>query len=243
MRRGLRLSHVNSAPPPPANATAPSPKLSVVAVLAFMAGVLGFTVIGSIVGMVLGLVAKFRINRSEGRLRGRGFAWAGIILSAVWLVALTVAVVGFLLPAIAKAQAGMLNYPGGGERNLLRLGKAVQFYQDDNGGKFPPGENWCATLRPLLGARAELILRRPGAATGSACGYGYNAAVAGLTSAEVNAKTVIFFELDSPACDIAGGADLLRHPVNERDRVLVYLANGRVSAVVATNLATLRWKP
>ena len=234
---------MNAAPDKSPAADVSGSKTSVLAVLAFAFGILGFTVVGSLVGLALGLVAKFRIKRSGGRLKGNGFAWAGIIVSGVWLLALAVAIVGFALPAFAKMQAGMMNYPGGSGRSLSRIALAARFFQNDNGGRLPPAENWTATLRPLLGARADLTLRRPGNPPGAECGYGYNADVAGLTAAEADPRTVVFFELETPACNAAGGAELLRHPVNERDRVFVVTVDGRVSAIVSTNLTALRWKP
>lgn len=234
------MSPTSSSPP---SVSATGAKLSVVAVLSLVFGLLGFTVIGGLVSILLGFIANMRISRSAGRLRGHGFAWTGIIMSAVWLLTLTVVVVGFVLPTFAKMQSGAMPFPGSGHDNLRRLNKAVRFYQGDNGGKFPPTENWCVTLRPLLGARAEQVLHRPGSQPNSDYGYGYNAAVAGLTTAELNAKTVVFFELETPAANAAGGEELLRHPTLPNDYVFVCSADGNIARVASTNLATLRWKP
>ena len=234
------MSPISSSPPPVSSAGA---KLSVVAALSLVFGLLGFTVIGGLVSIVLGFIANVRIGRSEGRLRGRGLAWTGIIMSAVWLLALAVGIVGFVLPTFAKMQSGAMPYPGSGQDNFHRLLKATHFYQGDNGGKYPPAENWCVTLRQNLGARAEQALHRPGNPPNSDYGYGYNAAVAGLTSAEVNAKTVVFFELETPAANAAGGEELLRHSTGPNDVVFVCSADGRVTRLGTNNLATLRWKP
>ncbi len=234
------MSPTSSSPPPVSAAGA---KLSVVAVLSLVFGLLGFTVIGGLVSILLGFIANVRISRSAGGLRGHGFAWTGIIMSAVWLLTLTVIVVGFVLPTFAKMQSGAMPYPGTGQDNFHRLLKATHFYQGDNGGKYPPAENWCVTLRANLGARAEQVLHRPGTPPNSDYGYGYNSAVAGLTPAEVNPQTVVFFELETPAANAAGGEELLRHPVGPNDVVFVCSANGRVTRVGSTNLTTLRWKP
>lgn len=234
---------MNDTPQHTGSGTGIVPKTSVLAVVALALGILGFTVIAGLAGLVLGIVAKIRITRSGGRLTGNGFAWAGIIVSTVWLLLLVVAVVGFALPAFTKMQAGMMANPGGSYGNLRRLGQAVRFYQNDNGGKFPPEEKWCATLRPNLGARADQILRRPGNPPGAECGYGYNAAVAGLTITEVNPETVVIFELETAGCNVSGGEELLRHPSNPRDYVFVITAAGSIKPFASTNLTALRWKP
>lgn len=59
-------------------------KTSGLAIAALVLGVIG----GSLIAIVLGLVARRRIKRSEGRLTGNGLATAGIVLGVVWLAIL-----------------------------------------------------------------------------------------------------------------------------------------------------------
>jgi hypothetical protein len=214
-------------------------RLSVLAVLSLVFGALGFTVIGSLFGILLGIIAKFCIGRSDGRLRGRGLATAGMILSAVWLLACVVAY-GVVAPKIVRrAFIG----DRGSYDNLRRLNQAVGLYRGDSGGKYPPAESWCTALRPNLGARADSVLRTAGTPPDQTYAYGYNAEVAGLTPAEVNPKTVLFFELETPAANAAGGAELLRHPGPPNELINVCLASGRITQVSSNEVATLRWKP
>jgi hypothetical protein len=49
------------------------------------------------VGLILGIKALERIERSEGRLLGREYAVGGIVISAVWMVLI---LAGLLLPAL-----------------------------------------------------------------------------------------------------------------------------------------------
>ncbi len=62
---------------------APAPQTSSMAIVSLVAGILGFTlipVLGSIVAVITGPMAKKEILGSAGRLGGEGLAQAGIIL-------------------------------------------------------------------------------------------------------------------------------------------------------------------
>jgi hypothetical protein len=185
---------------------------------------------------VCGLVALVRINRSGGRLRGRGLAIAGLVVSA-----LTVPIsAGLLLPALAKAKSQAQTTAS--VNHLKQLGLAARMYSTDHADTFPPAERWTETLRPFLGPGADQVLRRP-ANAGAACGYGYNQAVAGKKESEVDPDTVLFFELEVPECDAVGGEELLRHPRSEGDPVVVGYADGSVMQLRMERLSELRWEP
>ncbi len=215
-------------------------KLSILAVLSLIFGVLGCTVIGGVAGLICGITARRQIQRSDGRLVGGWLAMAGIILSVLML--LLVAAAGLVLPGLVRSQ---MVRGGMTRQNLSRIDKALHFYEADNGNKLPPAENWCETLRPNLGARATELLRRPGSPPTAACGYGYNTDVAGLVVADVNPQTVVLFELATPECNVSGKEELLRHPATNspNDRVSVLLANGNVRWLTEPELKALRWKP
>lgn len=224
--------------PPPLPAPA---QTSVLAVLSLVFGILGCTFIGAVAGLVCGLVAKARISKSGGRLKGDGLALAGIIISGVMLLLTPFILAGMLLPALGTAKAKAQTIASG--NNLKQLALAARLYSNDHGDKFPPATHWFESLRPSLAPAAEKILRRPADNAGSDCGYGYNLAVAGKAEESVNLKTVLFFELQTPRGDVAGGADLLRRPKNARDRVVVGFADGSVQQVRGDELKRLRWQP
>lgn len=80
--------------PPPVAAT------STTATLSLIASILGITLlptIGSIIGLILGYSAKGEIDRSMGRIGGRGLATWGIILG--WL-GIAFAVIGICLAVL-----------------------------------------------------------------------------------------------------------------------------------------------
>ncbi|MCB9134987.1 MAG: DUF4190 domain-containing protein [Anaerolineales bacterium] len=67
---------------------APPPPNSTMAVVSLVAGILGWTIvplIGSIVAVVTGHMAKNEIKQSGGRMGGDGLATAGLILGYVAL--------------------------------------------------------------------------------------------------------------------------------------------------------------
>lgn len=203
-------------------------------------GLLGCTIIGAVVGLVLGIMAKIRISKSGGRLKGDGLALAGIIVSAVMLLLLPV-MAGMLLPALARAKSKALTIQS--VNNLKQVGLAARIFSSEHGNKFPPSANWVDTLRPSLGPGAESVLHRPADGPGSECGYGYNLNAAGMSGEALTPDTVLFFELQTPRCNAVGGMELLRHPTNASDRVVVGFADGSVRQLRTSDLGQLRWKP
>ena len=75
---------------PPAPGFVPVTRTNGLAIASLVLGVLWLFWLGSLVGLVLGLVALKQIkNRNQG---GRGIAIAGVVLSVLWLVGFVVAV-------------------------------------------------------------------------------------------------------------------------------------------------------
>lgn len=223
----------------------PAPaQTSVLAVLSLIFGLLGCTVIGAIAGLICGIIAKVRIRNSGGRLKGNSLALAGIIASSVMLL-LTLVLAALLLPALdqAKPKAQAKVQPITSASNLKQLGLAARIYSTDHGSKFPAATNWVATLRPELEPDADTILHRPGDGPEKPCGYGYNLQMAGVPDDSVNPQTVLFFELETPRCDAAGGRELLRQPKKSGDAVGVCFADGSVQLLPPERLAQLRWQP
>ncbi len=234
-----------SPTPPSQTAVNPPPlptpaKTSALAVVSLVFGLLGCTIIGAVVGLTCGIIAKVRISNSGGRLKGEGLALAGIIVSAVMLL-LTPVLAGMLLPALAQAKAKALTITS--VNNLKNLGLAARIYSVDHGSTFPAAANWVETLRPDIGPNADKVLHRPGDGPEKPCGYGYNVQVAGMPEDKVSEQTVLFFELETPACDAVGGKELLRQPKNSRDIVVVGFKDGSVMQLRGDRLSQLRWKP
>lgn len=86
-------------PPSPSSAPAGPPKTSGMAVWSLVLGILGFTclpAVGGLLALTLGVVAKGEISRSEGRVTGSALAILGALLGAVNIVASIVGLAALL---------------------------------------------------------------------------------------------------------------------------------------------------
>ena len=72
--------------PTAAAAQAPAGGTSGLAVGSLVASLIPFMLLGQITGLVLGIIALRKIKQSHGAIGGRGFAIAGVIISAVILL-------------------------------------------------------------------------------------------------------------------------------------------------------------
>ncbi|HEX4644868.1 MAG TPA: DUF4190 domain-containing protein [Verrucomicrobiae bacterium] len=233
------------ATPPPLPTSVQSiasepPRTSGMAVASLICGILGlFICITAPVGLVLGIMAHGKINRSQGRLTGSGLAIAGIILSAVLpLIFAGAFMAGLLLPALAKAKqkAQTINCMN----NLKQLGLAAQMYAGDNNGKLPLAAHWCDALVTNVGSPS--VFKCP-IHPEQRSSYALNAKLNGNKLSEVNSRTVLLFESNG-GWNSAGGVeqmDVDRH--GPRSTVNVAFVDGSVRTVREGELDGLRWDP
>src|SRR6516162_9751962 len=88
----------------------------------------------SVIAWFVGLRALRKINASEGQLRGRGLAVAGMTLGVVWAVASVIGIAALLINSLtpARSQTACLH-------NLRSIGLAINSYHDLNKKRFPSG--------------------------------------------------------------------------------------------------------
>jgi hypothetical protein len=231
----------SSAPPPlPAplagSGSATTPKTSGLAVASLVLGLVGFCGITAIVGLVLGIVAKVKIRRSGGRLKGGGLAIAGICLSLAMLLAIPI-IAGFLLPALAKAQRE--GPPIDCEQNIKQISLALRLYADENDQQYPPAVNWCdAILRNLAGPEVFRCPRQRGLQSA----YGFNETIAGRKLSSISGDTVMLFEASS-GWNVSGGPDQLAASPPHGRTYFFGFADGTVRKVSVEDLPALRWEP
>jgi NADH:ubiquinone oxidoreductase subunit K len=81
-------------------------KISGLAIASFVLGLAGPFTNGvcALIGLPLGIVALVQINRSQGKLDGKGFAIAGIVISAV-MIAVCVVMIIMCIPVIRAIQS------------------------------------------------------------------------------------------------------------------------------------------
>ena len=87
--------------PPALPATPTETKTSGMAITSLVLGILGIFTCGvtSLVGLILGIIALVKINRSGGRLSGNGLAISGICVSAIFVLMVPICA-AMLLPAL-----------------------------------------------------------------------------------------------------------------------------------------------
>lgn len=154
-----------------------APKTSGMAVTSLVVGILGACTfgIGSIIGLILGLVSLNKIKKSNGQLGGKGLAIAGVCVS-VAVIPITAILAGLLLPALGKAKgkAQTINCVN----NLKQIALAARIYANDHNDTFPPTSTWCDALRTELGNSSK-VLHCNADTTGQRSTYGYNLQLSG----------------------------------------------------------------
>ena len=220
---------------------AAAPKTSRLAIASLVLGCLGLLTVGvtSLVGLVLGIIALVRINKSGGQLGGQGLAVAGTIVSGVVLV-LTLIAAALLLPTLAKSEEKADRVRCVNSIRQLNLGLIM--YATDNNEVLPAGTNWCDALKPYVKDEKAFLcaVGKPD----EKCHYALNAKLAGRSTKDIQnpAQTVLVFEADG-GWNAAGGVESF--PANPRHAATyaVGFADGHGEFVSAARLQKLQWEP
>jgi len=121
--------------------------------------------------------------------------------------------------------------------NLNQLGKMLAVYANENGGQYPPCDQWCDALVAEFGADGDVndVLRCPAVETGP-CNYAMN------PNADPNSDhdVVLLFESE-PGWNQFGGPELLVTSNHENDAGLVLYAGGSIDFVGAEGVVGLKW--
>jgi prepilin-type processing-associated H-X9-DG protein len=120
-------------------------RLSHTAVAAFLLGLASplLSLVAALPALYLGVRAMRAINSSEGQLRGRRLAIAGLVLGGITTL---LSVLGFAALLLLYAQDK--SYLAGCSNNLRLLGQAVNRYSDHDNGHFPSATVPNASLAP-----------------------------------------------------------------------------------------------
>ena len=232
------LASAASAPgsPPP-----PPPKTSGLAITSLVLGCLGLLTCGitSLVGLILGIIALVRINKSKGQLGGQGLALAGTIVSGAFLLLAPIPA-ALLLPALAKAKQKAQSIQC--MNNVKQLNLGLIMYADDNKDLFPAGTNWCDPLMPYEKQPATFVC--PQGKPGQRCHYAFNAKLVGREIKDVQspAQTVLIFETDG-GWNVAGGRELLPAKPRHNGAYTIGFVDGHAEMVRPARLQKLRWEP
>jgi len=132
---GAGVCSACSSPLPGASAPAERPitKTSGLAIAAFVLGILSLWCFGitAIPAVILAIVSLITIERSGGRLTGKGFAIVGIVVPVVVFFLM----LGMLIPVLRHARHRAVRTTCGA--NLMGIGKAMIIYSNDYQDEFP----------------------------------------------------------------------------------------------------------
>ena len=191
-------------------------KTSGFAITSLVLGILGICGITALVGLIMGVVALVKINRSGGRLQGQGLAIAGICVSAFMLLVSIPFMAGLTLPALARARhrAQIFSQSTPQQRmqtiqcvnNMKQLGLAVRVYAVDHNDQLPPAATWCDAIQSNVGS--PKVFQCP-SEPGRRCAYAFNTKLNGKKVSEVDPQTVVLFESDA-GWNGTGDADSLK---------------------------------
>ncbi len=240
-----------SAPPPPRPpipgilapmAGAAQPKTSGLAITSLVLGVLGLFTCGAtaLVGLVLGIVAMVKIEKSQGQMGGKGVALAGTIVSGVFLLFIPL-FAAMLLPALAKAKQKATTIQC--MNNVKQLNLGLVMYASDYKDQLPAGSNWCDALQQYVASNPNVFVCRQGKA-GERSHYAFNARLAGVSTRDISApaQTVLLFETEG-GWNVSGGKELLLATPRHNGVYNVGFVDGHVESVRAENMKKLRWDP
>jgi prepilin-type processing-associated H-X9-DG protein len=229
------------AVPAPGVASPAEAKTSGMAITSLVLGILGLLTCGvsSLVGLILGIIALVKINRSGGRLTGNGLAIAGICVSALFVLMVPI-YAAMLLPALSRAKAKAQSISC--VNNVKQLSLGVMMYATDHGDVCPASNRWCDAIGPYVGSGKPFVC--PAGAAGSRSHYAFNQKLGGRSTSKIAnpAQTVMIFEADG-GWNASGGRELMvRHP-RHVTLVVVGFADGHVEQLSKSRLDQLVWDP
>jgi len=214
------------------------PKTSRLAIASLVLAILSpFTCfISAIPAVILGIVGLVKISKSAGKLKGNGFAIAGIVVPAVSTLFVLPLMMGIMMPALARTRQTAFRMVCA--TNMSGLGKAMLIYSNDYN-DIPTASKWCDLLIEHVEV-TEKSLRCLGAPEGP-CNYAMNKNVEGL-GASAPPDMVLLFETH-PGWNQSGGPEILTTDNHQGDGCTVLFADSHVAFVKTEKLKDLKWKP
>jgi hypothetical protein len=146
----------------PAQAPGLGVKTSGLAIAALVLGILSFFTCGitAIPAIILGIISLVKIEKSGGRITGRGFAIGGIVVPVVALPVLLSMMI--LMPALKRVREQARSVAC--QSNLKQWSLIFSMYTEENNGYFISGEGrdngrwWIEPVRPYYRNINKLLL-------------------------------------------------------------------------------------
>ena len=170
-------------------------KTSGLAIASLVMGILSLfcSIFMAIPAIICGIIALVKISKSNGQLKGNGFAVAGITVPVVVMVVILPMMLAILMPALGKvkhiAQRTVC------VTNLKGLGTAMMVYANDYDDMLPT-ENWCDLFIEEVDVHPRSFICPESDAIEGESSYAMNKNIAGMNLGALPANIVLFFETD-----------------------------------------------
>ncbi len=212
-------------------------KTSALAVTAMILGILSFCtfLLTAPLAIIFGIISLIMIVKSQGRLKGIGFAVTGI---AVPMVALPIVAImmGIMMPAMARAR--MIAQRMVCANNLALISKDMTLYAGDNNNVYPPLNQWCDSLEKFDLEFTKKMFRCPRDLQGP-CSYSMNKNIENLGS-NAPPDMVLLFE-SKPGWNQSGGPEILTTENHAEEGCNVAFIDGHVEFVKTEDISKLKW--
>jgi prepilin-type processing-associated H-X9-DG protein len=222
-------------------AEAVKPKTSGLAIAALVMGILSLfcSIFMAIPAIICGIIALVKIGKSNGQLKGNGFAIAGIAVPAVATFLVLPMLLAILMPALSKVK--VIAQREGCKANLRGLSTAMTVYINDYDEKYPTQEQWCKLLIENADV-SPMSFRCPLDSEGS-FSYAINENLYKISSEKLPpAQMVAIFEANLGRNGVGGPEDLvLRHDEHGSSGCNIGFADGHVEFVTEDRIGDLQW--
>ncbi|MCK4871869.1 MAG: hypothetical protein KAS72_04000, partial [Phycisphaerales bacterium] len=196
--------------------------------------------IAGVVGAILGLIALIVISTSAGRVRGMGFAVAGLSISIFSTVSGAL-MLSIMLPALSVARDSA--HAVRAEMQLRIISQTSLIYDSEHG-QLPPANDWVNVLRDVgsVGDFDTYICWPNLPEQGRAFAMNIHLDSRPWDSVAYPGRTVLFFEarIGSP---LAGGPELLDDTPRSRTGYVIVFVDGHTEIVPPSQVDMFVWEP
>jgi hypothetical protein len=224
--------------PLPTIAFPPSPaKTSALAITTMILGILSFCtfLLTAPLAIIFGIISMVMIAKSNGQLKGTGFAITGIVTPVV-AVPFVAICLGIMMPALARAR--MVDQRMVCGENMSSLEHSIFAYASDNNDMYPATDKWCDLLIKSDPSLTKRKFRCPGDKEGPSS-YAMNKNIEKLGTNSPPDMVLLF---DSkPGWNQSGGAELLTTENHKGDGCNIMFNDSHVEFVRAEDINKLRW--
>jgi prepilin-type processing-associated H-X9-DG protein len=216
------------------------PKTSGLAIASLVMGILTLfcSLFMAIPAIICGIIALVKIGKSNGQLKGNGFAIAGIVVPAVLSLVIVPLLLAILMPVLSRTKHIAQRVVCG--TNLKGLSTAMMVYANDYDDQYPTPEQWCDLLIQEVDVSPKSF-QCPLDPEGT-FSYAINENAHKIETGRSPAQFVVLFESNLGRNGVGGMDDVvLRHNQHQGIGGNITFADGHTEFVTEGRIADLQW--